>query len=100
MMPRIARSRAQPTFPTSLVRHSRAVLQSATEDERARTIHVALFANIVIAQAKLTVGLLSGSVAMLGEAGHSFADSLNEALLGVSLRRARRRPGCQASARS
>ena len=33
----------------------------------ARTIHVALFANIVIAPAKLPVGLLPGSAAMLGD---------------------------------
>jgi cation diffusion facilitator family transporter len=91
-MPQTARSQALHPSPTSLVRHSRAVLQSATGDERTRTIRVALMANIVIALAKLTVGLLSGSAAMLGEAGHSFADSLNEVLLGLSFGRARRPP--------
>ena len=34
--------------------------------------------------------LLVGSVALLAEAGHSAADSINEMLLGVSLRHARR----------
>ena len=91
-MPQTARSRALHPSPTSLVRHSRAVLQSAARNESARTIRVALIANIGIALAKLTAGLLSGSAAMLGEAGHSFADSLNEVFLGLSLRRARRPP--------
>jgi len=68
------------------------VLQSATGDESARTIRVALIANFANALAKLSAGLLSGSAAMLGEAGHSFADSLNEVFLGLSLSRARRPP--------
>jgi cation diffusion facilitator family transporter len=48
---------------------------------------IALGANLVVAVAKLIAGLLSGSVAMLAEAGHSLADSLNQVLLGISLRR-------------
>jgi cation diffusion facilitator family transporter len=76
--------------PPLLLRHSRAALQSAAEGQSARTILVAFIANIVIAVAKLIAGLVSGSAALLGEAAHSFADSLNEALLGYSLRRARR----------
>lgn len=55
-----------------------------------RTIVIALVANVVIAVAKLIAGLLSRSTAMLAEAAHSFADSLNEVLLAVSLKRARR----------
>jgi cation diffusion facilitator family transporter len=53
-----------------------------------RTIIVALVANVVIAVAKLITGLMSGSTALLAEAAHSFADSSNEVLLGISLRRA------------
>ena len=75
--------------PPLLTRHSRAGLQSAAEGESARTILVALVANIVIAVAKLVAGLISGSAALLGEAIHSFADSVNEVLLGYSLRRGR-----------
>jgi divalent metal cation (Fe/Co/Zn/Cd) transporter len=41
----------------------------------------------VVAAAKLLAGLLSGPAALLAEAGHSFADSLNEGFLGVSLLR-------------
>ena len=55
-----------------------------------RTVLIALAANVVISIAKLVAGLLSRSTAMLAEAAHSFADSLNEVLLGISLRRARR----------
>jgi cation diffusion facilitator family transporter len=55
-------------------------------------VFVALAANTVIAVAKLIAGLISGSSGMLAEAAHSFADSLNEVFLGISLRRARRGP--------
>jgi cation diffusion facilitator family transporter len=75
--------------PKYMTRHSRAALQSAAEGKSSRTILIAFLANIIIAVAKLIAGLVSGSAAMLGEAGHSFADSLNEVLLGFSLRRAR-----------
>ncbi|HKS26014.1 MAG TPA: cation diffusion facilitator family transporter [Thermoanaerobaculia bacterium] len=54
-----------------------------------RTIVVALVANLVVAAAKLVAGLLSHSTAMLAESAHSFADTSNEVLLALSLRRAR-----------
>ena len=57
-----------------------------------RTVFVALAANVIIAAAKLVAGLLAGSSAMLAEAAHSVADSLNEIFLGISLRRSRRPP--------
>jgi cation diffusion facilitator family transporter len=69
-------------------RRSRAALQRMERNEGWRTIVVALVANIVIAIAKLISGLLSGSTALLAEAAHSLADSSNEVLLGISLRRA------------
>jgi cation diffusion facilitator family transporter len=46
----------------------------------------------VIAAAKLVAGLITGSSALLAEAIHSAADSINEVLLAVSLVRARRPP--------
>jgi cation diffusion facilitator family transporter len=51
---------------------------------------VALVANVVVAVAKLLAGLFTGSSALIAEAAHSTADSTNEILLGLSLRRARR----------
>ena len=51
---------------------------------------IALLANLVIAVAKLIAGLATGSIGMLAESAHSLADSINEVLLGVSLRRDRR----------
>ena len=51
---------------------------------------VALFANLVVAAAKLVAGLITGSAALLAEAAHSTADSVNELLLGLSLKRGRR----------
>jgi len=73
-------------------RRSRAALRRAERGGNTRTLVVALAANGVITAAKLVAGLLSGSTAMLAEAAHSLADSLNELLLGISLRHARRPP--------
>lgn len=76
--------------PNSLTRHSRAAQLSAREGSGIRTIVVAFVANVVIAVAKLVAGLASGSAALLGEAGHSLADCLNETFLGYSLLRGQR----------
>ncbi len=54
--------------------------------ESKRTVVVALAANLAIAVAKLTAGLISGSSSMLAEAAHSVADTLNQVFLLTSLR--------------
>ncbi|WP_244283026.1 cation diffusion facilitator family transporter [Streptomyces flavidovirens] len=54
------------------------------------TVLVALAANLVIAVAKTVGGLISGSPALLSEAAHSVADSVNEVFLLAALRRSRR----------
>ncbi|WP_371667736.1 cation transporter [Streptomyces sp. NBC_00289] len=60
-------------------------------DRRTRvTVLVALVANLVIALAKAVGGLFAGSPALLSEAAHSVADSLNEVFLLAALRRSRR----------
>ncbi|GHH91773.1 membrane protein [Streptomyces capillispiralis] len=51
---------------------------------------VALAANLVIAVAKAVGGVLASSPALLSEAAHSVADSLNEVFLLAALRRSRR----------
>ncbi|MFE3518009.1 cation diffusion facilitator family transporter [Streptomyces sp. NPDC059166] len=62
-------------------------------DRRTRvTVLVALAANLVIAAAKTVGGLLSGSPALLSEAAHSVADSVNEVFLLAALRRSNRPP--------
>jgi cation diffusion facilitator family transporter len=58
--------------------------------ENRRTVLVALTANLFIAAAKLVGALVSGSKALLAEAGHSLADCLNEAFLLIALWRSRR----------
>jgi len=55
-----------------------------------RTVIVAGAANVVVGLAKLAAGIMSGSSAMLAEAAHSAADTLNQAFLLTSLRRAER----------
>ncbi|MEU6405838.1 cation diffusion facilitator family transporter [Streptomyces sp. NPDC046985] len=51
------------------------------------TVIVAAAANFGVALAKAVAGVLSGSSAMLAEAGHSVADTLTEVLLLTSLKR-------------
>jgi cation diffusion facilitator family transporter len=55
-----------------------------------RTVLVAGAANLVVMVAKLVAGALSGSSAMLAEAAHSFADTLNQVFLLISVRRGQR----------
>ncbi|MCW2605902.1 MAG: cation diffusion facilitator family transporter [Frankiales bacterium] len=55
--------------------------------ESRSTVLVALGANLGIAAAKLVAGLLSGSSAMLAEAAHSTADTVNQVFLLTALRR-------------
>ncbi len=62
------------------------------EGETRGTVYVALAANLVIAVAKVVGGIISGSSALLSEAAHSVADSLNEVFLLASLRRSHKRP--------
>ncbi|WP_181512489.1 cation diffusion facilitator family transporter [Streptomyces sp. PsTaAH-137] len=65
--------------------------QGPSEDRKTRfTVLVALGANLLIAVAKAVGGLFAGSPALLSEAAHSVADSLNEVFLLAALRRSRR----------
>lgn len=67
--------------------------QQRAEDDRTRvTVYVALGANLVIAVAKAIGGMLAHSPALLSEAAHSVADSLNEVFLLASLKRSKRKP--------
>ncbi|MFF5897733.1 cation diffusion facilitator family transporter [Streptomyces argenteolus] len=66
-------------------------MNGSKSDHRTRTtVLVALAANLVIAVAKGVGGFLSGSPALLSEAAHSVADSVNEVFLLAALRRSRR----------
>ena len=55
-----------------------------------RTVLVAGTANATIALAKVIAGVLAGSAAMLAEAAHSLADTLNQGFLLASLYRSGR----------
>jgi cation diffusion facilitator family transporter len=61
-----------------------------TKDESTGTVLLAGTANLAIAIAKLVGGLISGSTAMLAEAAHSFADTLNQVFLMASLKRSKK----------
>ncbi len=56
------------------------------------TILYALAANVVLAIAKLVAGLFTGSAALLAEAAHSIADTIDQLALLWSLRMGRRPP--------
>jgi cation diffusion facilitator family transporter len=71
-------------------RRSKVALESAARGTTLRTVWIALAGNLVVAVAKIVAGLISGSTAMLAEAAHSFADSINEVLLGISLHRSQK----------
>ena len=60
-----------------------------------RTVLVALAANASIAVAKLVAGLASGSSAMLAEAAHSIADTMNQVFLLFSLALGERPPDAE-----
>lgn len=51
-----------------------------------RVVYTALVANLGITASKLGVGLSTGSTAMLAEAAHSLADTINQVFLLISLR--------------
>ncbi|HYT09571.1 MAG TPA: cation diffusion facilitator family transporter [Mycobacteriales bacterium] len=63
-----------------------------SDEESTGTVLTALFANLVIAVAKIVAGLLSGSSAMLAEGAHSVADTTNQVFLLIALRLSRRPP--------
>jgi cation diffusion facilitator family transporter len=73
-------------------RRSAIALRRDEQGENPRTIVIALIANIVIGVAKLLAGLASGSTALIAEAAHSAADSVNEVFLAIGLYRARQLP--------
>jgi cation diffusion facilitator family transporter len=77
----------------SVSRTSRRSLDRARQAGGSRkTVLIALVANAVVAVAKLAAGLVSGSTAMLAEAAHSLADTVNQAFLLASIRLAKRDP--------
>ena len=64
--------------------------RSGGGDESAATVLIAGSANLAIAVAKLVGGLVSGSTAMLAEAAHSFADTLNQVFLMAAIKRSKK----------
>ena len=60
--------------------------------ESRKTILAALGANLAIAIAKLAAGMIGHSAAMLAEAAHSIADTMNQVFLLVSLSLGDRKP--------
>jgi cation diffusion facilitator family transporter len=63
---------------------------AAPSGETRRTVIIAGAANIFVGVIKLVAGLLTGSSAMLAEAAHSAADTLNQAFLLTSVHRGER----------
>lgn len=62
------------------------------EGESTRTVLLALAMNALIAIVKGVGGFLSGSSALLSEAGHSVSDTMNQAFLFTALKRSSKPP--------
>jgi len=62
----------------------------AEKSPTGRTVLIAGAANVFVGVVKLVAGILVGSSAMLAEAAHSAADTLNQVFLWMSLRRGAR----------
>lgn len=75
---------------TSGTGQARAEKQAESRQSTTRTVVIAGAANIIVMLAKLAAGVLTGSSAMLAEAAHSFADTLNQIFLFTSVRRGQR----------
>ena len=63
---------------------------SSQSEESARTVIIALLANVSIAVAKGVAAAITGSAAMLAETAHSIADTMNEVFLVIGVRKSRR----------
>jgi cation diffusion facilitator family transporter len=66
--------------------------EDAKGGDSARTVIVAVAANLAIAIAKIVAALFTGSPSMWAEAAHSVADTGNEVLLFIGLRRSSGEP--------
>jgi cation diffusion facilitator family transporter len=66
--------------------------EGGEEGSGLRVVIAALTGNVLIAVSKLVAAILSGSIATMAEAIHSFADCANQLLLMVGMRRAERPP--------
>lgn len=66
--------------------------KSPSGGESARTVFVALVANLAVAVAKTVAAVISGSASMTAEATHSWADTANQGFLLVANRRSARPP--------
>ncbi|TDD76591.1 cation diffusion facilitator family transporter [Actinomadura darangshiensis] len=64
--------------------------ENGPENESGLTVALAFAANLGIAVAKIVAALITGSASMAAEAAHSIADTFNEVLLMVGLRRSGR----------
>ena len=71
---------------------SLARLSRSSGSESARTVWVALGANVLVGVAKSIAAVVTGSASMLAEAAHSWADTGNEVFLIVANRRSYRPP--------
>src|SRR5690242_1372321 len=67
----------------------------STDEGSTRTVFVAAGANLGIAVAKCVAALITGSAALWAETVHSVADTGNEVLLWLGLRKSRRAPDPQ-----
>ena len=54
------------------------------------SVIAALFGNVLVTVLKTLVAIFSGSASMFAESVHSFADTLNQSLLLIGIKRSKR----------
>jgi cation diffusion facilitator family transporter len=80
----------RPGFEVALSGKLCSVNRRSGHEATRRTVIIAGAANLLVGLVKLVAGILSGSSAMLAEAAHSAADTLDQVFLLTSLRQAER----------
>ncbi len=79
----------EPSIPSKIIKHM------DSDNSSKKVVLYAMAANMIVAAVKYVVAFMTRSTAMMAEAVHSSADSLNQILLLVGIKKGRRAPDDQ-----